>query len=73
MLQLKQFYAKAVKYGYELMELSRLCAHVAYENFQFSNKIAKKLLVGINKGTGDDVQGVLQVMEPFIHLKDSYN
>ena len=55
MLTLKSFYAKAIKYGYSTLELGRLAAHVSFDNYQFSMRICKKILVGINKSNGDDV------------------
>lgn len=44
-----------MKFGFECFELGRLVAHVSYENYEFSNRIAKKILVGINKSNGDDI------------------
>jgi hypothetical protein len=55
LLTMKQFYNKAMKCGYECNELGRLAAHVAYENKIFSCRVAKRVLIGINKATNEEV------------------
>ncbi len=71
MLLLKQFYAKTLKYGFVCITLGSLIAHMSFENPEFSFKIAKKLLVGINKCNGDEIRPYLEVLELFLHLPDS--
>jgi hypothetical protein len=55
MLQLKQFFIKAMKFGYHTIELGRLASHVGFENLEFCRQISKKIVLGFNKTTGDDV------------------
>ena len=59
MLLLKQFYNKAMRFGYQTVEAGLLAAHLSFENYQFSEKMAKKILEGINKANGDDVEPCL--------------
>lgn len=72
MLLIPELYIKAIKYGYETKELGLLVAHMAFNNLEFSKKIAKKLLTGINRANGDDIEPCLNVLEPYLLLNDSY-
>jgi hypothetical protein len=45
---------------------------MSFENYSFSHKLAKKILIAINKSNGDDVQPSLDVLEPYLSLNDSY-
>jgi hypothetical protein len=71
MLTLKQLYSKAMKNNYETAELGKLAAHVAFENRSFSKKLAKRILIGINKSNGDDIQPSLDLLEYILSLNDS--
>jgi hypothetical protein len=71
MLLLKQFYVKTLKFGFVGITLGQILAHVSFENHDFSFRIAKKILVGINKCSGDEIRPYLDVLELFLHLPDS--
>ena len=62
-----------MRYGFEVIELSRLLAHVSYENYDFSLKICKKILVGINRCNGDEIKPYLEVVSNLFLLNDSYS
>lgn len=60
-----------MKFGYECIELGRLAGHVSFENYEIAQKIAKKILIGINKANGDDVLPYLNVLCPYLTFTDS--
>ena len=72
MLMLKQFYSKALKYGFTCALVGLLIAHISFLNYDFSKKIGKKLLTGINKCNGDDIRPYLDALEPYLFLNDEY-
>lgn len=53
------------------MALGYLIAHISFENHDFSHKIGKRLLTGINKCNGDDIRPYLEALEPYLYLSDS--
>ncbi len=59
MLNQKAFYAKNYKSCYEREEFGRLTAHLSYGNYEFSRRICKKILVGINKASSDEIEPYL--------------
>ena len=72
MLQLKQFYNKAVRLNQQAFNEGQLLAHVAYDNYDFSLSIGKKILVGINKSNGDEIKSYLDVLSPYLYLPDQF-
>ena len=61
-----------MKGGVCCQNLGCLIGHISYNNYEFSNRIAKKILVGINKCNGDEIRPYLEVLEPFLSLIDSF-
>ena len=53
-------------------QLGCLIAHISFGNYEFSHKIGKRLLIGINKCGGDDIRSHLDALEPYLYIKDKY-
>ncbi len=67
MLALPAFYLKALKFNFFNLSIGGLLGHVCFENYDFSHKMGKKLLVGLNKCNADDVRPYLDLIEPYLH------
>jgi hypothetical protein len=44
----KLFYDNVTKHGFESVEFSRMVAHLCFKNKEYSSKIARQVLKGVN-------------------------
>lgn len=55
-----------------LIELSKTIAHCCYRNYDMSKRIAKMLLVGLNKCSIDEVRPFAMAMKWYLTIKDEF-
>ncbi|CDW78148.1 ubiquitin carboxyl-terminal hydrolase family protein [Stylonychia lemnae] len=72
MLNQKAFWSKNMKAGYQRVEFGRLIAQMSFFNLQFSRKVAKRLVIGLNKASADEVEPYLYVVQSLLLLNDPY-
>ena len=70
MLKQKAFYTKNLKAQYEKVEFGRFINHLCFCNFEFSRKMAKRILIGINKANSDEIGGYLCALVPYLAMTD---
>jgi len=46
-------------------------AHMSFENKEFSIRMGKIILIGINKCSADEIRPYLEALEPYLFLTDS--
>ena len=56
----------------DCIEISKAIAHYSYDNFEFSKKICKILLRGINKSDYDKVKNYLEVVTQLSMIHDEF-
>ena len=71
MLNQKAFINKGIRCGYESLEFGRLLAHLSCENYEFSRRVAKKVIIMANKANGDEIEPCLNVLSHLLVLPDS--
>lgn len=67
----KEFVIKILKDGQECGEFGQAITHYAYNNESYSKKIAKILLKGVNSNDFEKVKNYMEVIRPFLLMKDS--
>lgn len=67
---LKKFYENASKHGGATEEYARLVGHLCYRNKEFSRKLAKHILKGVNAITADEILPFLTLMKAFLLVDD---
>ena len=67
---LKKFYENASKHGGSTEEYARLIGHLCYGNKEFSRKLAKHILKGVNAISTDEILPYLALMKAFLLVDD---
>jgi hypothetical protein len=71
MLFHKQFINKALKWGQEMIEYSRLVSHLSFENENFSRRVCRTLLIGLGKANAEEALPLMRVTEQILNIQDS--
>lgn len=71
MLSQKAFIEKSLKCNQSAVEVSKLLCHLACENRDFSRKLAKRSLIGVNKAAGDEIFPYITVLAQQLSIFDS--
>jgi len=69
---MKQVYAKVFSYSYMNVNIGVLLAHMCFENKEFSAKMGKLILVGINKSNADEIRPYLDALLQYLSIQDSF-
>ena len=68
----KLFYDNVTKHGFESLEFSRMVAHLCFKNKEYSSKIARQVLKGVNTTQADELAPVLEIWKQFLGIDDEY-
>jgi len=61
-----------LRYNLETEEMAKLIGHLSYRNLRLSKKLAKVLLIGLNKVNADELLGYLGCLDTFFVMEDDY-
>ena len=70
--QFKIFYENVSKHGYEMEEFAKCTAHLSYKNKEYSKKLAKHILKGVNNTQADEIAPFLELMKQYLSIRDEY-
>jgi hypothetical protein len=59
----KIFYENVSKHGYEMEEFAKCAAHLCFKNKEYSKKLGKHILKGVNNTQADDIAPFLELMK----------
>ena len=53
-------------------EFAKCTAHLCYRNREYSKKLAKHILKGVNNTQADEIAPFLELMKQYLSIKDVY-